>query len=741
MKKNFCLFSQLLRTFSLLLALCGSGQALAGYDLCPDASGNWIVNGPRLAGTMCSYELGNPVTFSTGSLDFGSVTLNTQSNSQTLTITNAANYAGVLLIPSTPTISGSGFALSNNTCGTSLTGSASCTLTVTFNPSVTGTATGTLSIVTSSSTTAYIVNLSGSGAYAVPGAPTAVTATVGNGTATIIFSPPANNGGSPITGYQIGYTSGTSTSITALSSIITGSPATITGLTSGTSYSFVVKAINSGGAGAWSSASNNVTSTGPGNQTVSFGTAPTITTGGTGAVSATATSGLPVTYSSTTPTVCAVSGSTVTGIAAGTCTIAANQAGNASYNAAPQVTQNITIGKANQTVSFGNIPAVVIGGTGTVTATATSGLPVTYSSATPSVCTVSGSTVTGGSAGTCIIAADQAGNANYTAAPQVTQNITVGTTSQVINWGPVQTATINSLYGGVMNSGPPDNNTGGFSFATGSMAQFGSSADMMIDIHGYIGATGIALAQAGFVATSEIGPTSYPSRQRTQNVGDVFIIVLRNGQHAKIRVDNLTAGGAWFTYSSISFSYMLEQSGTIVATPISDARLFAYAEANYPSLFTGTATTGQYQQYNYRHYPASGNYLAIDTAGVISIMGTYTGGALTTIGSVESFRSYITAWETTSSSNTSNASGLAGMYWCVAPTFSVGGTINLLADGTYEMNGAAGGHYSVVQGQVHFDGTLASWNNGVARLEGTTMIFEWTSTDGWGQYFAYRKGS
>jgi hypothetical protein len=33
----------------------------------------------------------------------------------------------------------------------------------------------------------------------------------------------------------------------------------------------------------------------------------------------------------------------VTGVAAGTCTIAANQAGNANYNAAGQVTKNITI--------------------------------------------------------------------------------------------------------------------------------------------------------------------------------------------------------------------------------------------------------------------------------------------------------------------------------------------------------------------------------------------------------------
>lgn len=80
-------------------------------------------------------------------------------------------------------------------------------------------------------------------------------------------------------------------------------------------------------------------------QSISFGSAPTgVTVGGaTGTVSATATSGLPVTFASSTGPICAVSGSTVTGSSPGTCTIAANQAGNATYSAAPQVTQSFTI--------------------------------------------------------------------------------------------------------------------------------------------------------------------------------------------------------------------------------------------------------------------------------------------------------------------------------------------------------------------------------------------------------------
>ena len=88
-------------------------------------------------------------------------------------------------------------------------------------------------------------------------------------------------------------------------------------------------------------------------QTITFGTAPVVTVGGTGTLSATASSGLAVTFSSTTTATCTLSGSKVTGVAAGACVVAANQAGNATYAAAPQVTQTITIavGGAGQTVT------------------------------------------------------------------------------------------------------------------------------------------------------------------------------------------------------------------------------------------------------------------------------------------------------------------------------------------------------------------------------------------------------
>ena len=82
--------------------------------------------------------------------------------------------------------------------------------------------------------------------------------------------------------------------------------------------------------------------------------------------------------------------------------------------------------RSSQTIAFDAVPgAIVVGGTATVGATATSGLPVVFSSSTPTLCTVSGSTVTGVSAGTCTIRASQPGNALWNAAPDVERSFAV----------------------------------------------------------------------------------------------------------------------------------------------------------------------------------------------------------------------------------------------------------------------------------------------------------------------------
>ncbi|WP_025694358.1 cadherin-like beta sandwich domain-containing protein [Paenibacillus durus] len=86
----------------------------------------------------------------------------------------------------------------------------------------------------------------------VPAAPTDVNAVAGNGQATVSFTAPSDNGGSPIIGYEV----------TALPGNIiaegTSSPITVTGLSNGTAYTFTVKAVNSAGKSAGSAVSNEI---------------------------------------------------------------------------------------------------------------------------------------------------------------------------------------------------------------------------------------------------------------------------------------------------------------------------------------------------------------------------------------------------------------------------------------------------------------------------------------------------
>src|SRR6185436_6164217 len=118
---------------------------------------------------------------------------------------------------------------------------------------------------------------------------------------------------------------------------------------------------------------------------------------------------------------CTVAGSTVTLTGAGSCTVTATQGGNANYAAAPPVAQRFAIALATQTITFGALADKTVGDPDfPVSATASSGLAVTFSASGP--CTVAGTTVHLAGPGSCTITAQQAGDANYAAAPEVPQS-------------------------------------------------------------------------------------------------------------------------------------------------------------------------------------------------------------------------------------------------------------------------------------------------------------------------------
>lgn len=239
----------------------------------------------------------------------------------------------------------------------SSTASATSALAVSFTSSTTGVCTitsgGTLTFVTAGSCTIDAVQAGNTAWNAattvtqtftvnaiVPDAPTIGTATVGDTEATVTFTAPASTGGAAIiaSGYTVTANPGGATGTGS------SSPITVTGLTNGVAYTFTVTATNSAGTGAASAASNSIIPASP--QTITFanpgtrnfGTSPTLT------ASSSAGGGYVVTFTSSTTSVCTItSGGVLTFITTGTCTVNADQAGDLSFLAAPQVSQSFSV--------------------------------------------------------------------------------------------------------------------------------------------------------------------------------------------------------------------------------------------------------------------------------------------------------------------------------------------------------------------------------------------------------------
>lgn len=424
-------------------ATAGNTQATVAFTA-PTNTGGTTITGYTVTsnpGGLTGSGAGAPITVN-GLTNGVSYTFTvTATNSAALT--GAASTASNSITPAAPqtiTFANPGA----QTYGTSptLTATSDSGLTPTFSSSTTGVCTitsgGVLTFVTAGTCTinadqagdlSYLpagqVSQSFTVNAAVPGAPTIGTAIAGDTQASVTFTAPVNTGGTSITGYTV-------TTNPAHVPPVNGaaSPIVITGLTNGQGYTFTITAENVAGSGPASVASNSVTPktiqtitfNQPGAQ--NFGTTSTL-------IATTDAIGLIPTFTSSTPGVCTITSSgLLTFVAAGSCTINADQAGNAGYLAATQVSRTFTVNPVVPGVpTIGTATAGIAQATIAFTAPAFSGgsMITGYSvTANPG-----GATATG--AGSPITLSGLTNGVSYTFTVSATNIVGTGASSSVSN--------------------------------------------------------------------------------------------------------------------------------------------------------------------------------------------------------------------------------------------------------------------------------------------------------------------
>ena len=479
---------------------CSEGTGGSGITSCTDSNGASSPTGALSTGTPGNFTYSVTATSADGQSDTASITY-TVAAAPTATIHSPAGGGVYAVGQSVPT----SFSCSDSTYGTGIqkcedsngalsgTGALSTSAAGDFTYSVTAVSNDgqesvtTISYAVASPPTASITSPSGGGVYhvgqSVPTSFSCSDSTYGTGISTCVDS----NGASSPTGalstgtpgdflYSVTATSSDGQATTTSISYTVASPPTATihspstggsytvgqsvptsfscadstfgpgiatckdsnGATSGTGslstattgpHTYTVTATSTDGQTATASISYSVgliaqaihfTSTAPSAATY-HGATYTVTASGGG-------SGNAVTFSSATTSICTVSGSTVSFVGVGTCTIDANQAGNAVYAAAPQVTQSFSVAKAKAVIHITSTPpaSAVVNGSYKPTATSSSGDTVKISLSPSSAgCLYSLGYVTFTSAGTCIVDFNDTGSADYAAASELTQSMVV----------------------------------------------------------------------------------------------------------------------------------------------------------------------------------------------------------------------------------------------------------------------------------------------------------------------------
>lgn len=317
-----------------------------------------------------------------------------------------------------------------------------------------------------------------------------------------------------------------------------------------------------------------------------------------------------------TPTLSLTSGTLPSGVSftAGTGVLSGTPAGpNATYpltftatNGTGSVQQSFTLtvsGTASQTITFANPGTQSFGSTPVaLTASASSGLPVTFTSNTLNVCSVSGSNVTMLTLGLCTITASQAGGGSFAAAASVSQSF--GITGTVPGAPTIGVATPGD--GQATIAFTPPTSTGGvaitsYTVTCGSVSKSGTASPITVSpltngtpYNCSVSATnslGTGPSSATVSVTPAAGALSLISvvSRKTHGVAGTFDVPINfaTALAGSVSVEPRTALGA-----PAAHTIVFQFSGQVTATGTPDARDAANAVVGSVSAtFSGSEVT------------------------------------------------------------------------------------------------------------------------------------------------------
>ncbi|WP_196804301.1 autotransporter domain-containing protein [Lysobacter sp. HA18] len=318
-----------------------------------------------------------------------------------------------------------------------------------------------------------------------------------------------------------------------------------------------------------------------------------------------------------------------------------------------------------QVITFANPGAQSYGTSPTLTATSTSGLPVSFDSSTPAVCSITSSgTLTFVAAGTCTIDADQTGDAAYLPASRVSRSFTV---NAVVPGAPTSASAVAGDAQATVSFTAPSNTGGaavtGYTVTSAPGGFTASGASSPIVVSGLVNGTAYTFTVTA-TNTAGAGAASAPSNAVTPKpplaAGPVSATVPYAAGATPITLDILgtatsiaigtapshgtaIASGTTITYQPAtgyagadSFTYTANDGLTttapaIVTITVSDATvtvtpsgsLNATVGAAYTQTFTWSGGNAPYHAYQVTGLPA-GVSIASNATNSVTVSGTPT---------------------------------------------------------------------------------------------------------------------